>query len=81
MLLELAVLALLSVISLGIVIYIVFTQMNFRGRLVRRCRTIMPYLRKPSSVQQMFWGGWTCPKCGAEMDKWGTEIVPSPPQK
>ena len=40
-----------------------------------RCGEKMPFLgiRKPTSLQQSFWGGWTCPKCGCEIDKWGRE--------
>jgi len=40
-----------------------------------RCGTAMPLVRKPTSGQQMMWGGYTCPKCGCEMDKYGKEIA------
>ena len=35
------------------------------------CGTMMPRTRMPSSSRQAIWGGFTCPKCGCEMDKWG----------
>lgn len=40
-----------------------------------RCGTQMPRLRKPDSLQQALWGGWTCPNCGAKLDKYGREIA------
>jgi hypothetical protein len=36
-----------------------------------RCGERMPRVRLPTSLHQMMWGGWTCPNCGCEMDKWG----------
>jgi hypothetical protein len=42
-----------------------------------RCNQLMPTLRKPKSVSQAMWGGWTCEQCGCAMDKWGREIKPS----
>jgi len=31
-------------------------------------------VRRPASFSQAVWGGWTCSKCGCEIDKWGVEI-------
>jgi len=39
-----------------------------------RCQEKMPAARAPRNARQMLWGGWTCPRCGCEMDKWGKEI-------
>ena len=39
------------------------------------CRTSAPVWRKPTSFNQMMWGGHTCSQCGTEMDKWGHEIA------
>ncbi len=44
-----------------------------------RCHTPLPRLREPRSLRQAMWGGWTCPACGAGVDKWGREIVPIAP--
>jgi hypothetical protein len=41
-----------------------------------RCKSPLPRLREPQSFQQKAWGGWTCPVCGAGVDKWGREIEP-----
>jgi hypothetical protein len=39
-----------------------------------RCGTLAPLVRKPASAGQALWGGFTCPNCGCEVDKWGREI-------
>jgi len=39
-----------------------------------KCNTKMPRFRKPENTNQALWGGWTCPKCGTELDKKGNEI-------
>ena len=38
-----------------------------------RCGTPMPVIRKPTSMEEGLWGGWTCPKCGCKVDKYGRE--------
>jgi hypothetical protein len=38
------------------------------------CNTPLPQARRPRSFQQAMWGGWTCPACGAEADKWGRTV-------
>jgi hypothetical protein len=30
--------------------------------------------RKPTSLQQLLWGGETCSVCGTHFDKWGREV-------
>jgi hypothetical protein len=39
-----------------------------------RCKSSAPQVRTPNSLGQTLWGGWTCPMCRAEVDKWGREI-------
>lgn len=41
-----------------------------------QCSAPMPALRKPANLRQALWGGWTCPQCGTENDKWGRQIKP-----
>jgi hypothetical protein len=36
-----------------------------------RCGTSMPAIRRPASIAGAMWGGWTCPKCGCKVDKYG----------
>jgi hypothetical protein len=45
----------------------------------KKCGTPPPFIRKPASLQQALWGGWTCEECGYELDKWG-EPLPGQPE-
>jgi hypothetical protein len=36
-----------------------------------RCAAELPQYRKPASLKQALWGGWTCPNCGCETDRQG----------
>ena len=36
-----------------------------------RCGREQADFRKPTNINELLWGGWTCPDCGARMDKWG----------
>ena len=35
------------------------------------CGDPVPMIRKPENIRQVLWGGWTCKKCGTEMNKYG----------
>jgi hypothetical protein len=48
--------------------------MNFNPVSCPRCKTELPSVRKPRTRNQALWGGWTCPSCGTEIDKWGREV-------
>jgi len=76
---------LLFIASVGLLVHL---QVRY-GTLVRnkwginsdsvscpRCNTALPQARKPRSLRQSLWGGWTCPNCGVEVDKWGRELPP-----
>ena len=39
-----------------------------------KCNTPAPSVRIPTSFHQLLWGGWTCKKCGINMDRNGEEI-------
>jgi hypothetical protein len=34
-----------------------------------------PQVRQPKSWRRVLWGGWTCERCGSEMDNWGRLIT------
>ncbi len=36
-----------------------------------QCDLKAPSVRKPKNISEALWGGFTCEKCGAEIDKWG----------
>ena len=38
------------------------------------CGAELPQIRKPANSRQAMWGGWTCPKCGSELDRNGNLI-------
>jgi len=40
-----------------------------------KCNTIMPKFRKVTNWNHLINGGWTCKKCGCEMDRSGKEIT------
>jgi len=37
----------------------------------------MPLVRRPANRRQMLWGGWTCRKCGTELDRSGRKVETS----
>lgn len=39
------------------------------------CATPVPLYRRPTSVRQALWGGWTCDRCGTEMDRLGDRLA------
>jgi hypothetical protein len=42
------------------------------------CGAWAPVVRTPANTQQALWGGWTCPQCGLELDKWGVPTAEQP---
>ena len=36
-----------------------------------------PAIRQPANLSQTLWGGWSCPQCGIEIDKWGNQVEPN----
>lgn len=46
-------------------------DLNLARVLCPNCNEPMPTVRAPRSFRQAMLGGWTCPKCGCKMDKWG----------
>ena len=44
---------------------------NVRREDCPRCGLKLPSVRRPANVRQAMWGGCTCQRCGAELDKWG----------
>jgi len=48
---------------------------NFKRAVCPACGTRAPVVRMPASLKQAMWGGWTCAKCGQEVDKWGRNVA------
>jgi hypothetical protein len=38
------------------------------------CKAKMPMFRKPDSLDQSLWGGWTCQRCGFKIDRDGNAV-------
>jgi hypothetical protein len=38
-----------------------------------RCGTRLPMIRKPATREEALFGGWTCPQCRCQVDKYGRE--------
>jgi len=39
------------------------------------CSFRLPNVRRPRNLRQLFLGGWTCPQCGAEVDRHGQQRI------
>jgi hypothetical protein len=48
---------------------------NLRRVECPNCATVMGRVRMPTSGEQAMWGGYTCPTCKCELDKWGRRIA------
>jgi hypothetical protein len=76
------ILAIVLILAVGIVGVFIARQSRAKGRWglgtltgikCPRCGTAMPMIRKPTSMQETLWGGWTCPQCDCKVDKYGKE--------
>ena len=47
---------------------------NLRPVRCSSCDTPMSARRRPMFKSQLLLGGWTCPHCGTNMDKWGRNV-------
>jgi hypothetical protein len=45
-----------------------------RRKTCPHCAAELPAYRRPTSLQQALWGGWTCPNCGCDIDRRGQPI-------
>jgi ribosomal protein L37AE/L43A len=39
------------------------------------CGMPVPMFRKPKSLRQALWGGWTCSRCSTEIDREGHKLL------
>jgi len=60
-------------IFFGLFMGLIMTWMS-KGLKCSKCNTPMPLYAKRTNSKQRFWGGWTCEKCGAELDRKGNVI-------
>jgi hypothetical protein len=45
-------------------------------KICPRCSAALPRFRRPTSLKQAFWGGWSCQKCGCEIGPKGQILGP-----
>ncbi len=78
---DFVVLVVLIVVALGAGGAFTWQQNRTQGRFgigklrakCPRCATPLNAVRKPSSMDEALWGGWTCPNCGCKVDRYGKE--------
>jgi hypothetical protein len=70
----------IAVVVAVVVVLLIGGVGRARAGACPKCGAKLPAIRKPTSLRQMLWGGWTCPACGCEVDRKGRPI-PSAPTK
>ena len=71
---------LFSAVGVGMVLVVYGTivknqfGINLDGVSCPNCNKDLSQIRLPKSLRQVLWGGYTCPACGTEIDKWGRRI-------
>jgi ssDNA-binding Zn-finger/Zn-ribbon topoisomerase 1 len=70
-----------AIIIICVVIWLVIDSrnkskfgINFKRVYCPVCNTKQPIIRMPGNGNQFIYGGTTCPKCHASLDKYGTVI-------
>jgi predicted RNA-binding Zn-ribbon protein involved in translation (DUF1610 family) len=48
---------------------------NLRHVECPSCGVVLGRVRMPNSREQALWGGYTCPACRSELDKWGRRVA------
>ena len=54
---------------------VLFFALLQKPKACPQCGTPAPMVRTPANRRQMLWGGWTCPKCGCELDRRGRKVA------
>lgn len=57
--------------AVGAAVVLLLFAMSRKPVKCPSCGREQPKMRKPTSMQQAMWGGYTCEGCGAEMDARG----------
>ena len=68
----------LTIPAMVVAIFLVRRQKQTRGiglfgAVCPRCAEPLPSVRKATSFSETLWGGWTCPRCGCKVDRYGKE--------
>lgn len=78
MTIALAIMFSIFTIGVGVVVFGTIQKKRFGINFARtncpQCAASLPMIRRPLTVEQSTWGGWTCRNCGTEIDKWGRRM-------
>jgi len=66
----------IAYVVIGIAVVFVLI-LGFKPKYCSNCNTKLPLMRAPANTKQAMQGGWTCPKCGKELDSSGKVIQTS----
>lgn len=71
-----AFLAIIAVFGLALVVMIFGSLTGASWALITcpRCGARVPMAQWARSINQVLRGGWTCPACGFQVDRWGRPI-------
>jgi len=47
--------------------FVIVRKLRAKKKICPQCSEPLPTSRIPSNLNQVFWGGWTCKKCGTEV--------------
>jgi hypothetical protein len=71
-----------EIVIIAVVVVVVVLLAGWTSRAKARacpqCGAKLPAIRRPTSLKQMLWGGWTCAACGCEIDRKGRPISSTP---
>jgi hypothetical protein len=59
----------------GLAAYTILSSTSLAAAKCPRCATQQPFWRKPTSLRQGFFGGWTCRICKTEIDRNGRAVT------
>jgi hypothetical protein len=59
---------------LVLIALVLFFYLMIKQRTCAKCRAKLPRFRIPKNQRQALFGGWTCPKCKAELDSSGNVV-------
>lgn len=51
----------------GGIAFVIYRKVAGKKKTCPECAAPLPKYRLPTNLREVFWGGWTCEKCGAEV--------------
>lgn len=66
---------LLAIVVCGLAAAAVVLLAALRKKSCPDCGHELPRFRKPRTLMQALWGGWTCPHCQAVLDRSARKVI------